>query len=165
MKTSMYEIAQEYRDIEQYILDNDGEASDEVLAAMSCNESDLNAKMDAYAYIINQSEGRVHSLDTEIARLNKRRAVEKNLVIRLKATMLDALTELTEDSKLKTELHNYGTRKSTAVIITDQEQLNDIFMVVVEAKTPDRKAIKRRLSEGHVVSGAHLQENQSLSIR
>lgn len=160
--TSLYEIQQEYLDIEQALFESGGEVTDELAEAMALNESDMHEKADAYAHIINQKEGRIAALDAEIKRLQDRKKVERNSIDRLKDRLAQAVSMF---GAFDTTLHKYSNRKSTSVEVDSVDELPPVFVVEKVSRSADKAEIKKALKAGDNVPGARLVEKESVQIR
>ena len=89
MKKSLYNIEEEYLKIANQL--EDGELSPELETALAINQSELQGKAVAYAYVIKDSEDTVSVIDAEIKRLQGLKKTEQNKVTRLKETISNAM--------------------------------------------------------------------------
>lgn len=159
---TLFEIEQEYRRIEQHILDNDGEVTAEIETDLDINEIELEEKADAYAAVISESAGRVAAIDAEIKRLQKRKSVEQSLQDRLRGRLADAVNLF---GAFKTSTHNYSNRTTRSVVVFDPEQLDKQYVTTKTVEQPDKAAIKAAFDAGSDVRGATIVEKTSIQIR
>jgi predicted RNase H-like nuclease (RuvC/YqgF family) len=157
---TLYEIKQEYRVLDAELEILEGELTPELEKALEINEAEKKAKSDGYAIIIKRNEAEITMRKEEIKRQT---AIVKRLENKnkwLKSALLDAINLFGDWS---TDLFKFGTRKSTAVRITDEAKLADDYYKFTP--TVNKTAIKEALKNGATVEGAELVENFSLSIK
>jgi len=164
MKKSLYKIEKEYLEIANQL--EDGELSPELEMALAINESELQGKAVAYAYVIKESDDTVNAIDAEIKRLQGLKKTEQNKSKRLKETISNAM-ELYGIQEIKTETLKLNFRRSEGVICTDSEVSidKDLCTVVPETIKPNLSAIKKAIKEGVEVEGFEIEERYSLQIK
>ena len=79
-------------------------------------------------------------------------------------TYLQHHLESTGKKRLETPAFSMSLRKSTAVIITSEEDVPSQLMRVKTTKEPDKTAIGKQLKAGEAVPGAELEHRTSLTI-
>ena len=120
-------------------------ARDEKLESVALWMKNLKADISAYK-------------DEEQVFASKRKAAENRLE-GLKGYLAGALN----GESFKTSKVSVGYRRSTKVIIDDVDGLPEVYKTY-EPKV-DKTAVKKILSAGGAIDGAHLEENQSIQVR
>jgi lipid II:glycine glycyltransferase (peptidoglycan interpeptide bridge formation enzyme) len=176
MKKSLYNIEAEYLEIANQL--EDGELSQELETALAINQSELQGKAVAYAYVIKESEDTVSVIDAEIKRLTALKKTEQNKATRLKDTISNAMN-LYGITEIKTKTLKLNFRKSEGVVCTfDNPQkfdswwdvqkslIGEEFVTTVpELSKPNLTAIKKAIKEGVEVEGFEIEERYSLQIK
>lgn len=161
MEKSLYNIEQEYIDLANLIIDNDGEATEDVINALQVSRKDLETKSVGYSKVIKQAKGEVSIIDSEIKRLQAEKKKRVNLENRLKEALTNAMNTFELD-KLETPLCKISFRNSQSVEIEDIEKL-PTECIVIEKKV-SKTALKELLKNGDV-EGAKLVNNKSIKIK
>lgn len=159
---SIFQIAEEYRNLENQLIESGGELTPEIEEALAINQANLTTKAENYAMIIRKYEGMGDVIDAEIKRLQTMKKTSQNLVTRLK----DALTfgmKSCEVEKVEVGTFKIGFRKSTSVMVDDEAAIPNEYIKV--STSVDKKALGDALKAGLVISGAHLETKQNISIR
>ena len=164
MKTTIYQIQNEYLSIIESIVDNDGLITDEQTELLKINKEQLEVKGISYGYIIKQLEGNIDLIDLEIKRLNALKKPLVNSIDRLKNNLSQAM-QMFEVTELKTPLLKINFRKSESVEVTDIDLLDADFVKTTITKAADKVAIKEAIKQGENVQGAVLVTNQNLQIK
>ena len=164
MKKSLYNIEAEYLEIANQL--EDGELSPELETALAINQSELQGKAVAYAYVIKESEDTVSAIDAEIKRLTALKKTEVNKATRLKDTISNAM-KLYGILEIKTETLKLNFRRSEGVICTDENFSIDesLCTIVPSVVKPNLTAIKKAINEGIEVEGFEIEERYSLQIK
>lgn len=164
MKQSLYNIEQEYLEIANQL--EDGEVTPELETALAINETQLQGKAVAYAYVIKESEDTVSAIDAELKRLQGLKKTEQNKAKRLKETISNAM-ELYGITEIKTETLKLNFRRSEGVICIDPDAAipSEFATVVPETIKPNLVAIKKAIKEGDSVTGFEVEERYSLQIK
>jgi hypothetical protein len=164
MKKSLYNIEAEYLEITNQL--EDGELTPELETALAINESQLQGKAVAYAYIIKEADDTITAIDAEIKRLQGLKKTEQNKSTRLKQNIHIAM-DLYGINEIKTETLKINFRKSEGVICTmDEVKLDDEFVTVVpETSKPNLTAIKKAIKEGETVEGFEIETRYNLQIK
>jgi len=169
MKT--YEIAKELLELQELIEKDTfdvnletGEVTDNsaVLKALA-DEINLlkDEKADGIAYIIKEFKDAETNLQSEIKRLQERKA----MMGRKQESLKQLLEYLLKGEKLKTNKFTFSYRTLQSVERIDESLIPAEFLNVVETIKPDKKKIKEALSEFNQVAGAKIVTNKSLSVR
>jgi len=162
MKKSLYNIEQEYLEIANQL--EDGEVTPELETALAINESQLQGKAVAYAYVIKESEDTVSVIDAEIKRLQGIKKTEQNKAKRLKETISNAM-ELYGITEIKTETLKLNFRRSEGVVGESSNLPDEFLKHVPETFKPDLTAIKAAIKEGIEIDGYSIEERFNLQIK
>lgn len=164
MKKSLYNIEAEYLEITNQL--EDGELTPELETALAINESQLQGKAVAYAYVIKEADDTITAIDAEIKRLQGLKKTEQNKATRLKQNIHIAM-DLYGINEIKTETLKINFRKSEGVICTmDEVKLDDEFVTVVpETSKPNLSAIKKAIKEGETINGFEIETRFNLQIK
>lgn len=101
------------------------------------------------------------ALKAEEQSLAERRKTKENTVERLKQYLSNVL----EAAPFESARVKITFRKSTAVNVTDESRLSDVFKKTETVVKIDKKAIGEALKLGELVDGAELVENQNIQIK
>lgn len=162
MKKSLYNIEAEYLEIANQL--EDGELSPELETALAINQSELQGKAVAYAYVIKESEDTVSAIDAEIKRLTALKKTEVNKATRLKDTISNAM-KLYGITEIKTETLKLNFRRSEGVVGSNDWLTDDLVTIVPEQRKPNLTAIKAAIKEGIEIEGFEIEERWSLQIK
>lgn len=159
---NLFNIKQEYINLVNTIIDNNGELSPELSQALAINETELKEKAINYGYVIRSFEYENDIIDAEIKRLKALKEQKEKAIQKLKDAVSDAMNlygiEKVESSALKLSF-----RKSESIEIS--ENLDKRFMIEKVTLQPDKVAIKEAIKKGEQVDGAVLVINQNLQIK
>lgn len=164
MKLSLYQIEQEYLSIAQQLIDNGGEANEELIDRLAINEHNLETKSTNYGFVIRQLEGECEIIDNEIKRLQALRKSRENAVDRLKNNISVAM-QIFGVEEIKTPILKINFRKSESVEVEDAKLLDRKFIVVKTSESVDKVKIKEAIKTGVSISGAVLKTNYNLQIK
>lgn len=164
MKKSLYNIEEEYLKIANQL--EDGELTPELETALAINETELQGKAVAYAYVIKESDDTVSAIDAEVKRLQGLKKTEQNKSKRLKQSIHVAM-DLYGITEIKTETLKLNFRRSEGVICTNKDVvLRDEFCTVVpETVKANLTKIKAAIKEGIEFEGYEIEERFNLQIK
>ena len=158
---SLYEITEKQLMLTNEIEKMDGELTPEMEEMLSINEKDLEVKSIAYLSLIKKNKSFNKDIEEEIKRLQSLKSKGVNLINRLENSLLSYIKI---NGSFKTKFNNFGTRKSTSVKITDEDQIPKFYFVSKTTSSPDKKKIKEALKEGLEIEGVQLSDNLNLKI-
>lgn len=159
---NLFNIKQEYINLVNTIIDNNGELSPELSQALAINETELKEKAINYGYVIRSFEYENDIIDAEIKRLKALKEQKEKAIQKLKDAVSDAMN-LYGIEKVESPALKLSFRKSESVEIS--ENLNKRFMIEKVTLQPDKVAIKEAIKKGEQVEGAVLVINQNLQIK
>lgn len=152
-------------EIERHLIDNDGLITPELEALMTNLDISLPAKIDSYAYVIEQLEVQQEWYDTQIKELQRNKKARvlagENIIARLKDLMLqNKLTDLVGDRKrFKLQASN------PKMIVRDEKQIPATYLIEETRIYPDNEKIKTDLKSGIPVPGCELEQSWALMKR
>lgn len=165
MNLSLYKIQEEHLQIVGALIENGGEATEEIEKALAVNKEDLQTKAVNYGFIIRQLQGEVSMIDAEIERLSALKASRSKAVEKLKGNLSGAM-KLFECHKIESPVMNLSLRITEAVEIEDEKKIPVLkYMKEKITYTPDKALIKEAIKAGEIVPGARLQTNYNLQIK
>lgn len=137
----------------------DGEVYADTLEGIGIAE-----KIEGYCVVENELAGDLQKIESEIERLNEKKKSIENNIKRLRARLGDCLVSM------GTKKYNAGTytvyrRETEQIIIDDLQKIPAEFLKTRVSEMPNKTLIKECIKEGKEVAGAHLQTNQSISIK
>lgn len=162
---TLYELSTDYLALYNRltIRDLDEETIQDTLESTGLAD-DIHNKAENYALVLNQLENDVKMLDSEIRRLSDRKQMFQSNAVKLKNNLFEQLKKVNE-TKFKTNLFSFTTRKSQSVKVTKIDELPDMYVRVETKKSADKTEIKKAIKSGHPVNGAELVNNESLVIK
>lgn len=164
----LYELGEEYQQLERMFDDvlTDEDFGQAVLDTLEGLQGIIEDKATNVAKFIKNVEGEAVALDTEIKRLQARKASRVNQAKSLREYLRDCLIA-TDTQKVKNELFTISVTKGRDSVVVDEPELVPGAMKTSETVYKvDKKAIKTAIDEGSTVAGAHLETGDpSLSIR
>ena len=164
MKTTIYEIEQNYLQIVNQLIDNEGEITDELNEALTITQNELQNKAVNYSFVIKQIESDIEQIENEVKRLNAMKKVQQNVIDRLKSTLTTAMN-IFEVDEIKTPLIKINFRKSESVEVEDVNVLPNDYKVIKVTEQADKIKIKAALKSGEIIAGCSISENKNIQIK
>lgn len=162
MKVSLFQIEQEYQQIADTLIENGGEASEEIEQQLAITQEQLQHKAVCYAMVVKDIEAENEVLTNEIKRLQSLVKSRTNTVDKLKSNLSRAM-QLFGVEEIKTPLVKINFRKSESVEV--DEVLDTRFIKTTVTTVPDKVAIKEAIKSGETVTGARIVTNQNIQIK
>lgn len=164
-KQSLYDLTDELRSILFEAEEDDSIDIEERLDALEIEFAD---KFDRIAWLIEQDKGDNEVIDAEIKRLQARKKSNTNRMERLKNYLIQNMLML-EMPKFKTPTRSYSIRNNKRIVFDDEDTFmkdNPQFVKRQVVTKLDKQGVKDAyLKNGEVFDGAHIETNQSLTIR
>ena len=172
---SLNELFEDKRHIEDMLIENGGELTDEILEAIDLNESNIHEKIDSYHNLIVMMEYGTGEIDAEIKRLQALKQSKQNSVKNLKGRLLWVMNK----AKVKHADGNlckaFIKSNAPAVEIADMDSFLSEYEGMVESLpfppyikasvSVDKKALKECINAGDGVPGASLSASQSVVFK
>jgi hypothetical protein len=161
----LYQLTESYQNIWN-LVDNEDTDLEAIEMALTSIETEIEAKAQNISVILKGMEYDASIIKTEEKRLSDRRRALENKITWLKGYLQEQM-EAAGIDKIKTPTVTIGIQKNPpAVQITNQESIPSKYLTIIpEQYVPDKKAIKKALSNGENVPGAELTQGKSLRIR
>jgi len=162
LKKSLYHIEQQFLDIAEQL--SYGETSPELEEALAITGDELQTKAINYGFVIKDSEATIEAIDNEIKRLKALKESEEKKRDRLMDAIKNAMILFSVD-KVESPILRLSFRRSEAIEIVNESQLDRSFMVEKVTYSPDKTKIKEAIKRGDEVEGAILMTNYNLQIK
>jgi len=135
------------------------------LLAEEGNKQALSAKADATCWVIEHLRGQAAYRQQQSKRLIELARSDAGRADALEESLVFVLTQL-QPAATRFSFPNYelSSRKSTAVVIDDEEALDSEWLTVTTTSKPDKNAIKEALKAGRQITGAQLLNRRSWRI-
>jgi hypothetical protein len=135
------------------------------LLAEEGNKKALAAKVDATCWVIEHLRGQAAYRQQQAKRLAALATGDTSRADALEESLIFVLTQLQPKStRFSFPNHEISSRKSSAVVIDDEEALDPEWLTVTTTSKPDKAAIKEALKAGRQISGAQLISRRSWRI-
>ena len=135
------------------------------LLAEEGNKQALAAKADATCWVIEHLRGQAAYRQQQAKRLNALASGDASRADSLEESLVFVLTQLQPAAtRFSFPNHELTSRKSSAVVIDDEEALDPEWLAVKTTTQPDKAAIKEALKAGRQIEGAQLLSRRSWRI-
>ena len=153
---SLMNLTDEYKALLELGSSTDPEEQQVFLDTLEGMTGIIQSKMDGYAFVLTQLDGRTKTIDGEIKRLQAWKQTIENNEKRMKEVLLTVMNEMNE-KKIQTDLHTFTVCKNGG------KQAVDIFAEVPDSfqrviYEPDTDKIRAALEDGLELSFAKLKE-------
>ena len=136
-----------------------------VLLAEEGNKAALAAKADATCWVIEHLRGQAAYRQQQAKRLNALASGDASRADSLEESLVFVLTQLQPAAtRFSFPNHELTSRKSSAVVIDDEEALDPEWLAIKTTSQPDKAAIKEALKAGRQIEGAQLLSRRSWRI-
>lgn len=115
-------------------------------------------------FVINKINGEIDSIKNYIKELQGTVKRKENALEFQKSICRGAVLE-TENEKIETVAGRMTLRKSSQVIITDENIIHEDYKEIKEVVTISKKQIKEAIENGRAVDGAIIQTNKSIQMK
>ena len=158
---TLYEMTEAQKEL--YELMTSGEIDGEVYAD-TLEGIGIAEKIEGYCVVENELSGDLQKIESEIERLNAKKSAIENNIKRLKLRLGDCLLSM-DTKKYSAGTYTVYRRETQQIIIDDLQKIPAEYLKTRVSETPDKTLIKESIKEGKEVAGAHLQTNQSITIK
>jgi hypothetical protein len=135
------------------------------LLAEEGNKKALAAKADATCWVIEHLRGQAAYRQQQAKRLAALATGDTSRADALEESLIFVLTQLQPAAtRFSFPNHEISSRKSSAVVIDDEEALDPEWLTVTTTSKPDKNAIKEALKAGRQITGAQLLSRRSWRI-
>lgn len=135
------------------------------LLAEEGNKAALAAKADTTCWVIEHLRGQAAYRQQQAKRLNALASGDASRADSLEESLVFVLTQLQlAATRFSFPNHELTSRKSSAVVIDDEQALDPEWLSFTTTSKPDRAAIKEALKAGQQITGAQLLSRRSWRI-
>ena len=135
------------------------------LLAEEGNKAALAAKADATCWVIEHLRGQAAYRQQQAKRLNALASGDASRADSLEESLVFVLTQLQPAAtRFSFPNHELTSRKSSAVVIDDEQALDPEWLSFTTTSKPDKAAIKEALKAGQQITGAQLLFRRSWRI-
>jgi hypothetical protein len=135
------------------------------LLAEEGNKQALAAKADATCWVIEHLRGQAAYRQQQAKRLSDLARADAGRAEALEESLVFVLTQLQPAAtRFSFPNHELNSRKSSAVVIDDEQALDAEWLTVTTTSKPDKNAIKEALKAGRQITGAQLLSRRTWRI-
>jgi hypothetical protein len=135
------------------------------LLAEEGNKAALAAKADATCWVIEHLRGQAAYRQQQAKRLTALASGDASRADALEESLVFVLTQLQPAAtRFSFPNHELTSRKSSAVVIDDEQALDPAWLSFTTTSKPDKAAIKEALKAGRQITGAQLVSRRSWRI-
>jgi hypothetical protein len=135
------------------------------LLAEEGNKAALAAKADATCWVIEHLRGQAAYRQQQAKRLTALASGDASRADALEESLVFVLTQLQPAAtRFSFPNHELTSRKSSAVVIDDEQALDPAWLSFTTTSKPDKAAIKEALKAGQQITGAQLISRRSWRI-
>jgi hypothetical protein len=135
------------------------------LLAEEGNKAALAAKADATCWVIEHLRGQAAYRQQQARRLTDLSRSDASRADALEESLVFVLTQLQPSAtRFSFPNHELTSRKSSAVVIDDEQALDPAWLSFTTTSKPDKAAIKEALKAGQQITGAQLLSRRSWRI-
>ncbi len=162
MKTTLYDIKQEYLELINQVEEMDGEITPEIKEQLTINQNELQNKAIAYHSVILAKDSFNMQIDNEIKRLQALKKRNNTLIENLKNRLVGAIQTFGE---FTIGTNTFGLRKSERVEVGDVNSLPKEYKTVKVTEQANKTEIKKALKLGEEIKNCDIVESYNLKIK
>ena len=162
MKTTLYEIKNEYLELINQVEEMEGELTPEIEIKLNINQNELQNKAIAYHSVILSKDAFNMQIDNEIKRLQALKNRNNSLIDNLKDRLVGAIQMFGE---FTVGTNTFGLRKSERIEVGSVNLLPKEFKTSKIVETANKIAIKKALKLGKKIENAYIVEQFNLKIK
>jgi hypothetical protein len=162
MKTTLYEIKNEYLELINQVEEMDGELTPEIEEQLTINQNELQNKAIAYHSVILSKDAFNMQIDNEIKRLQELKKRNNSLIDNLKQRLVGAVQIFGE---FKVGTNTFGLRKSERVEVGQVNLLPKEYKTSKLTEQANKIAIKKALKLGKEIKDCYIVEQYNLKIK
>lgn len=161
---SLYELSAEYAGfLDAYANAQNEDEAAEILQSLVDIHGELTEKAENYVKIIKNVQSDVDGYEAEAKRLTKKATAGKNLIERLKNTMLEAM-KMTDTPKIETSIGKWRLQPNPmSCNVTDPEKVPARFHIAQPDRIDKAAMIREHKATGELFDGAEFK--QELGVR
>ena len=172
-KKSLNDILDDYQKIENELISNDGEISEELEKKLNIHEKELGDKLNGYEHFVRYLKGKIDYLKDMEEHYSNRRKILENSIKKCKVSMVNSLL-LTGNNKIKTDDFNFSLGRSEKWevdldLMDDKEKTELISEGLAEnifkAKLSDIKAKYNDYKDNGIPQWIKIEESNHIKVR
>lgn len=162
MKTTLYDIKQEYLELINQVEELEGELTPEIEEQLQINQNELQNKAIAYHSVILAKDSFNMQIDNEIKRLQALKKRNNTLIENLKNRLVGAIQTFGE---FTIGTNTFGLRKSERVEVEDVNKLPKEYKTIKVTEQANKSEIKKALKLGKQIENCYIVEQFNLKIK
>ena len=172
-KKSLNDILEEYQKIENELINNNGEVSDELEKKLDIHKLELGDKLNGYEHFVRYLKSKIEYLKNMEEHYANRRKILENSIKRCKKSMVSSLLVMGKD-KIKTDDFNFALGKSERWSINlelldenhKEELLNeDLAESIFKAKLNNIKEKYINISSSDLPDWIEIEHSDYIKVR
>lgn len=172
MKTTLYEIADTYRDFLDAVENGDIEDMDAIADTLDSLQQEFDCKVDNIACLYKSLSAEADAIDAEAKRLQERAKYKRNVCDRLRAYVASNMQSIGQE-RFENERNSISFRKATSLSIVDEHALLTALQVAnrtdlyetEEVVKFDKTGIKKVIKDGISFAGCELKTSKNIQIK
>lgn len=159
---NLYEITQEQINLNNLLEESCGELTPELEEALALNKENFSIKVDGYIRAIKNYKAEVDAIAEEIKKLQDKKKVCENAVLRMKNSMKNAM-ESFDMKRYNSGIFTVSISTTKAVNVIDENLIDEKYKKI--SYTVSKTDIRDAIEAGVNVQGATLVENKNIIIK
>lgn len=154
MKKSLISRIQLANKLEQKIIENAGEITEDVETMLQVNQNLIARKVDSYAFIMESLKDRARYWDEKAALISKYARTCSEVVTRLRAN-LKAVMVLENEKEIKGDDYRFVLAEMHYTLNIDEKELPDEYYKIEVTRSVDKEKIRQAIKEGVEIPGVN----------
>lgn len=164
-ETPLYEYSEKYKNImESPEADENGEITEEWFAEIESIEGEWEEKLENVVYKYKNVNAYIDSVKAEIEKYKQKLKTAENASEGIK-NYIDGNMKRVGKDKVKTATMSLSYRTSSKTVIDDEAAIPEAYKTTKTEISVDKTAIKKAISAGENIPGAHIEESMNLQIK
>lgn len=165
MNITLVDIGKELQEIENAIIEAEGEITPQIEARFEELKALVPKKAFKIANYIDMAKNEIDYCDKKIAEYQQKKKQRKSKIAWLENLLMYGLKELSEDGTFKQGVNEIKIAKNPhKVIIDDKDKIPAKYKDVVTDVKPRLNDIKADLKKGETIDGCHLEQGEKIKI-
>lgn len=156
----LYELSEGYQNLLDLLDQEEYQDNEDIINAIEKIQEEFGKKADSVVRLIKTAEAEANAIDPELKRLTARKRARESLAKRLKAYLLDNMTDL----KIKTELFTISVAKTQSVDVSIPVEHLPLEYQKISIE-PMKTELKKAIKSGAIIEGVALVDSPYLAIR
>jgi len=161
--STLFELSAEANRLEELLLESGGELTPEFELWLDQINTELEAKADSYAHVIDKLNANISMLKANAQAYTQAARSLENAQERIKSRIKEAL-EAMERTQLKGHRKAFVLSSCAPRLVINEAELDSSYTIIKTEHIPDKERIKAALKDGIEVKGAHFEGDKALRI-